>query len=536
MYIATIPNRQSPPAILLRESFREQGKVRTRTLANLTTWPPARIEALRRALQGEFDGLHAACQPVCGPIFGVLFVLKQLAARVGLPHALGTDRLGKLALLLILARVAHQGSRLSTLRWATHQAVAETLGLGRFDKDALYTALDWLAQRQDQIEQRLYRHGRRHENPPAAVLYDVTSSYVEGEHNELAAFGYNRDKKGGKAQVVIGLVTTAEGTPMTVHVYAGNTSDPSTLHEQVKQLQTRFGITDVVFVGDGGMVKSKGKDTLRQAGYRYITALTTPQVRKLLKAEVLRLEHFAEQVYEVEHGAVRLLLRRNAATQRREQRRRADKLVTLQERVTARNVRVEGASRAKPEAGLRTLNAWVTRHKLASFVTLSLRERTIMVTIDAAAQTDAAQLDGCYVLETDVPSGRLTAQTVHDRYLDLQRVEQDFRTMKTGLLEVRPLFVRKAERTRAHVFVTMLALHVVQEMRRALVATFGTTADDTMAVTVEEALVALSRLCLLRYDTPAGPVTRLPHPDAQQTAILRALRTPLPARRTFGPM
>ena len=214
MYIATVPNRHSPPAILLRESFREGGKVRPRTLANLTSWAPERIEALRRALKGEFDGLSGDLPPTCGPIFAVLFVLKQLADRLGLTRVLGKERRAKLALFLVLVRVAAQGSRLSAVRWAANHAVAETLGLERFDEDDLYAALDALAPRQTQIEETLYRVSRRQTGlSPTVVLYDVTSSYFEGECNELAAFGYNRDKKAGKAQIVIGLVTTGQGEP-----------------------------------------------------------------------------------------------------------------------------------------------------------------------------------------------------------------------------------------------------------------------------------------------------------------------------------
>jgi transposase len=537
MYITAVPNRNSPPAILLRESFRDGDKVRTRTLANLTSWAPERIDALRRALKGEFDGFTGELQPVCGPIFAVLFALKQLAERVGLLQVLGATRWAKLVLFLIVARVAAQGSRLSAVRWATQHAVAETLGLKRFAEDDLYKALDRLAKEQAHIEDALYRRTvRQRGGAPTVVLYDVTSSYLEGEQNELAAFGYSRDKKPGKAQIVIGLLTTAEGEPLAVHVYEGNTADPVTVPEQVQTLRTRFGITELVFVGDRGMVKANGKSTLTAAGFRYITALTTPQVRRLLHEQILRAEWFTSYVHEVVHGSVRLILRRSAAIQQQEARRRADKLAKLQTLITARNAFVDAAKRAKPTTGLRTLQAWVKRHKLEAFVHVSLHEGRLLATLDPTAQVEATLLDGCYVLETDVPQTALDAQAVHDRYRDLHEVEQDFRTMKTGLLEVRPIFVRKAPRTRAHVLVTMLALKVVREMRRALVAAFGTTDDDKMAVTVEEALLALARLCLLTYHVQGTVVTRLPTPDEQQTAILDALGTSLPPPRSLRKM
>jgi transposase len=537
MYITAVPNRNSPPAILLRESFRDGDQVRTRTLANLTSWAPERIEALRRALKGEFDGFTGEPQPVCGPIFALLFVLKQLAERVGLLQVLGSERWAKLVLFLILARVAAQGSRLSAVRWATQHAVAETLGLQRFDENDLYEALDRLAEKQEHIEDALYRRTvRQRGSAPTVVLYDVTSSYLEGEQNELAAFGYSRDKKPSKAQIVIGLLTTADGEPLAVHVYEGNTADPVTVPEQVHTLQTRFGITELVFVGDRGMVKAKGKRALTTAGFRYITALTTPQVRRLLQTQVLRTEWFTPYVQEVRHGAVRLILRRSEALRQQAARRRADKWAKLQRLITARNTFVQTSKRARPETGLRTLQAWVKRHKLEAFVQVSLHDGRLRATLDTAAQAEATVLDGCYVLETDVPQTALAAQAVHDRYRDLYEVEQDFRTMKTGLLEVRPIFVRKAPRTRAHVLVTMLALKVVREMRRALVVAFGTTDDDKMAVTVEEALLALARLCLLTYHVQDTAVTRLPTPDNRQKAILDALGTPLPPSRSLRKM
>src|SRR5713101_3374488 len=388
MYITAVPNRNSPPAILLRESFRDGDKVRTRTLANLTSWAPERIDALRRALKGEFDGLNGDLPPTCGPIFAVLFVLKHLADRIGLTRVLGKERRAKLALLLVLVRVAAQGSRLSAVRWAANHAVAETLGLGGFDEDDLYAALDALAPRQAQIEETLYHMIRRQTGlSPTVVLYDVTSSYFEGECNELAAFGYNRDKKPGKAQIVIGLMTMADGEPVAVQVFDGNTDDPLTVPAQVETLRTRFGITEVVFVGDRGMIKRTGKTALAAAGYKYITALTTPQIRKLLREGVLRPEWCTPYVYEVPHGPVRLVLRRSEAVRRKAHRRRHDKLATLHALITARNAFVRTAKRAQPDAGLRTLQAWVTRYTLAGWVQVSLQEGAIIVTVDEAAQT-----------------------------------------------------------------------------------------------------------------------------------------------------
>ena len=301
MYISTIPNRNSPPAILLRESYRENGKVKNRTLANLTHWPAQRVEALRRALRGDFDSAAGTTPPKNGPVFGLLYGLKQMADGLGITAALGKTLLGKRALFLVLARLAHRGSRLSAVRWAQDQAVEEVLALGAFDEDDLYAALDDLCARQEKIETVLYaRYLRDHPQPPRMFLYDITSSYLEGEQNELGEYGYNRDGKKGKLQIVLGLLTDADGEPLAVRVFAGNTADPSTVLDQIKLLQEQFQVREFIFVGDRGMVKSRGIAALTEAHLHYITALTDPQIRRLLDEKILQLELFSEQLCEVE--------------------------------------------------------------------------------------------------------------------------------------------------------------------------------------------------------------------------------------------
>jgi transposase len=531
MYIAAIPNRSSPPAILLRESFRHQGKVKSRTLANLSDWAPSRIEALRKALHGDFDNL-AVSDPTVGTVFGLLHVLKQVAEELGITAALGKSRLGKLALLLVLVRLAHQGSRLSSVRWAEDHAVAEVLGVNRFDEDDLYAALDDLCARQEQIERKLYeRYLRLRGAPPSLFLYDVTSSYLEGEHNALGAFGYNRDGKRGKLQIVIGLLADSQGEPLAVRVFAGNTSDPVTVADQIKLVKEQFGVEELVCVGDRGMVKSKGQQALQAAGLRYITALTDPQIRRLLAQGTLQLGLFHEKVCEVEADGVRYVLRKNETTAAREQHRLQDKLVKLEGKIAQRNQQVQASERCRPEAGSRQLQAWIGRHKLTALVELRLEGRALLVVKNEATTERAMDLAGCYVVTSDVRQEHMTDQEVHDSYVSLQKVERDFRSMKTGLLEVRPVFVRKESRTRGHVFGCMLALKISREMERRLTAAFGTTDSNPHAITLPDALASLSRLCLLHYPINADTtVTRLPKPDARQKEILTALGVALPEK------
>jgi len=532
MYIESVPNRKSSPTVLLRESYREKGVVKKRTIANLTKWPKTLVVDMKNSLAGKSverqgkvqTGFIDDCQS--GPVFGVLAVLNKLADEIGLTKALGTTRLARLTLFLVLARIPHQGSRLSAVRWVKNHAVKETLELNYFNEDDLYQALDWAEENQERIERTLYKkYIKENGKPPILVLYDITSSYLEGEKNELAEYGYNRDKKKGKKQIVIGLLTGPEGEPLSVDVFRGNTTDSTTVGDQVEKLIQRFSIDEVVFVGDRGMVKTKGKEALKtKAGFRYITALTDPQVRKLLKRGIFQTDLFDENIIEVggEQGK-RYILRRCELRQRKELYRREDKIARLNVAVRERNQFVSSSKTAKPETGLKKLDSWAKQHKISSFVDLSIEKDTIKMIIDKDKKAEDSLLDGCYVVETDVSDDKLDKETVWDRYGDLQKVERDFRRMKTTLIEIRPIFVRKESRTRGHVFVSMLSLKIARLIETRLYNIFQTTRESDNAVTVEDAIAALSRLCLQYYRIGDQTVSGLPKPDDYQQKILDAL-------------
>ena len=279
------------------------------------------------------------------------------------------------------------------------------------------------------------------------------------------------------------------------------------------------------------MVQSKGKQALREAGLRYITALTDPQIRRLLAEGTLQMNLFSETVCEVEADGIRYVLRKNEEEAARERHRLQDKMAKLRELVEQRNQRVQASQRCEPEAGPRQLQPWMTRHKLAGLVELRLEDRTLVVVRNEAAIARALQLAGCYEVTTDVPKQQLAAQAVHDSYIGLQKVEHDFRTLKTGLLEVRPVFVRKESRTRGHVMSCLLALQLSRELEKRLQAAFGTTETNPHAITLPDAMAALSRLCLLHYPvTATTTVTRLPLPDSRQKEILAALGVALPEK------
>jgi transposase len=278
------------------------------------------------------------------------------------------------------------------------------------------------------------------------------------------------------------------------------------------------------------MVKSKGKQALSAAGLRYITALTDPQIRRLLGQGTLQLSLFSEQVCEVEAEGVRYILRKNESEAQRERRRLEDKLAKLEAKLQARNEQVQTHPRCQPEAGQRGMAGWIGRYKLTGLVEIKLEGRQLKLERRQEAITRFLDLAGCYVVTTDVTRADLSAQQVHDSYVALRKVERDFRTLKTGLLEIRPVWVRKESRTRGHVFCCLLALKVSREMERRLRAAFGTTETHADAITLPDALLALTRLCLLHYRIDEKTtVTKLPQPDARQQEILKALGVALPA-------
>jgi len=494
------------------------------TLANLSKLPPDLIELIERHSQGQPPPPQSPSPPPggsgasddihLGPCYGVLAGLDGLAREIGLVQAVGEQtRAQRLALFLIYARLAHQGSRLSAARWSEDHAVKEILQVGSFDEDDLYGALEDLEQRQESIEAALAPKAAA--TPRAIYLYDVTSVYFEGLENELGDFGYNRDGKKGKKQLVAGLLSDGSGEPISIELYRGNTGDPPTFLDAVQKLKVRFGAEEVALVGDRGMIKGLGKAALGEAKFRYVTALTDPQIRALLGKKVLQLELFDEKPAEVELNDKRYVLRCNPQTQARERARRADQWARVQAKITARNLEVEKKPRTDPNRSLKQAQALLAKYRLGKWVKVELAGRKVVWTEDQAARQKQAELDGCYVIESDLPKEVASTQQVHDRYLDLTKVERDFRTLKTGLLELRPIFLRKEERTRGHALVCLLALKLARELDRRLAL---------LGLTVEDGLERLKAVRLVRLGNSEVELWRLPtsYPLAQ-SEVLEAL-------------
>src|SRR5712691_4858156 len=503
---------------LLRESYRANGKVLHRTIANVSHCSAAEIEAMRLALRHKENLEHLgtvqdAVTLKQGWSFGAVWTVYHVARRLGIAQALGTTREGKLALWQVIARVIDQGSRLSAVRLAMAHAACDVLGLGTFDEDALYENLDWLAGAQARIEDRLFAQ-RQQTKPASLFLYDVTRSYLEGTHNALAAFGDNRDGKKGKLQMVIGLLCDEEGQPVSIAVFPGNTPDPHTVAAQVAKLKGRFGVQEITFVGDRGMIKSQQREDLAKQGFHDITAITKPQIEKLLRTGTFQMELFEQELAEVlADEGVRYVLRRHPMRAQEMRDTRHAKLATLQAHVAKQNHYLTDHPRAHAQGALQKLVARAEKLRIADWVELTVAERAMTLTIKEDAQTEAAKLDGCSVLKTDLTPAQAPKEMVHDRYKDLASVEQAFRACKTVHLEVRPIFLRLEARTRAHAFVVMLAYQIIRSLASCWSA---------FDVTVAEGLHALTTLCLVEVvpknapsyhciPTPRDAIARLLH-------------------------
>lgn len=500
MYVERVKSRRGKKVyeqVLLRESYREKGaprsRVKHRTVLNLTHYPAKDVAAIELALKHKNDlsTLREVTEDVVvrhrqGRSVGAVWLLYRVAQRIGLVRALGGSQQGRRVLWLVFARLIEQGSRLSAVRLAREHAACEVLGLDGFNENDLYASMDWLDGRQTKVEDALYAklHG---ESPPQLFLYDVTSSYLEGAQNAYGTYGYNRDGKRGKLQIVVGLLTDPDGTPLSVQVFEGNTQDPQTVSAQIRKLAERFGVDEVTLVGDRGMLKSAQREALNERSFHYLTAITKPQIEKLIKDKTIQLELFDEQVCEVRLGSEdRYILRRNPIRAKQIADTRQDKLRSLVRRVEKKNTYLCEHPRAHTQVAVRKMQTCAEKLRIDQWINITIEDRTICVKQDQAALERTARLDGCYVLKTDVKPEHATAEQLHARYKDLAHVEQAFRTMKTGHLELRPIYVRTAGHTRAHVFITMLAYRLRLELK---------TAWRNHDTTVEEGITDLATLC-----------------------------------------
>lgn len=483
MYVATVPNRNSPPAILLRESYRQAGKVKSRTLANISHLGSQQIDALRSALTGSLasasaplpDSFRISRSLPHGQVAAVLGCLRNLQLDSILDPVPSRQR--DLVVAMIVARIIEPASKLATARgWhcdTLQHSLGETLHLDSADETELYQAMDWLLAKQSRIEQAL---AQRHLSQGGLVLYDLTSTYFEGRHCPLGKLGHSRDDKSGKLQIVFGLLTNASGCPVAVEVFAGNTADPKTVAAQVVKLRQRFALSDVVLVGDRGMITSARirEDLPTAHGIQWISALRANQIRKLAAGGQLQMSLFDKtDLVEIAHPdfpGERLIACFNPLLAEERARKRPELLAATEkqlEKIAAATQRPKRPLRGKQNIGLRA-GRILNRYKMGKHFQLRIEEDSFHYQRKTANIDRETTLDGIYVIRTNVKKESLSSQQVVASYKSLSGVERAFRSLKTVDLQVRPIHHRLPGRVRAHILLCMLAYYVEWHMRQLL--------------------------------------------------------------------
>ena len=479
MYVARIPNRGSPPAILLRESYREGGKVKNRTLANLSHWPEHKVDTLARALKGLPPKLELAeaFEITRSLPHGHVAAVLATAQRLGLAELIDPtpSRRRDLVMAMLIAAVIAPDSKLATARGLRTEtatsSLGEVLGVSGCDEDDLYAAMDWALARQERIENAL---AARHLTNGTLVLYDVSSAAFEGRHCPLGAIGYARDGVKGRRQIVYGLLCTTAGVPVAIEVFDGNTADPKTLTAQIRKLTTRFGLSRVALVGDRGMLTSaRITEELRPAHLDWLSALRADQIKALAAAEALQLSLFDEQnlvaITHPDYPGERLIGCRNPALAAERTRKRGELLAATEtelDKITAATRRERQPLRGKDTIGLR-VGKVINTFKMAKHFTITITEDSFTFCRNEDTITAEAALDGIYVLRTSLPADTLTDDNVVLRYKGLEDVERFFRTLNSEL-DVRPIRHHLADRVRAHMFLRMLSYYISWHMKQAL--------------------------------------------------------------------
>ena len=471
MYVEVVPNHGSRPSVLLREGWREGGKVRKRTIANLSRWPSGRVLALRALLRGDSDNGLATFECVRSRHHGHVKAVRVAMTRLGFDGLISSRpcRERDLVLAMVAAQLLHPKSKLATTRCWHTTTLAETFGVAACDENDLYAALDWLLSRQEYIEKKL---AARHLKDGGLVLYDLSSSYFEGKTCPLAALGHNRDGKKGKLQVNYGLLTDARGCPVAVTVFKGNTADPKTLLPQIEKVTQTFGIAKIVIVGDRGMISQVQINALKKQGnVDWVTALRSSAISKLVATGHVQLGLFDERnLFEIEHpdfpGERLIACRNKELAKLRVHKRQALLDATTKELERVKAMVLRGSLCGKDKIGVR-VGKVVNKYMVAKHVVLEIGEATFDFHIEERAVAAEAALDGIYVIRTSVSKDKLSADDTVRTYKRLSDVERAFRSMKTIDLEVRPIRHRLESRVRAHILLCMLARYVNWHMSEA---------------------------------------------------------------------
>ncbi len=516
MYIDIVPNRKSPPAILLRESIREGKKIVKRTIANLSSLSLKQAQLIRQVLKGQSLVAPEACFDIVnskahGGVDAVLLAMRKL----GFNNLLGSRRCTErdLVVAMVASRILHRESKLAFSRSWENSTLGELLGTEGASEDDLYAAMDWLYERQDTIEKKL---AKRHLSPGDHVLYDLSSSYFEGKQCPLGKRGYSRDQKKGKLQVNYGLLTDRRGCPISLSVFPGNTADASTFLPQVERIQHDFGLESVVLVGDRGMISEVQLNVLRERpGVDWITALRSGAIRKLCDEKAIQLTLFDERnLFEFTHAdfpGERLIACRNPELAYHRSQTRSALLEASSAALTkVRRMVNKGTLKGAAKIGVRTGRV-INQYKMAKHIKLDIAEATFSFEMDTQSVSREAELDGIYVIRSSLKTHKRTANDIVLDYKSLSQVERAFRSIKTTDLEVRPIYHYGENRVRTHLFICMLSYYVKWHMMEAWrPLLFADEAQDAK-----------------RMHDPVAPATRSDH--AQEKVCSKKLADGSPA-------
>ena len=472
MHIHSVPNRGSPPTVLLRESYREGGKVRKRTLANLSDLSAAQIEAMRAVLRGDaVQPAGSSLEIIASRPHGHVQAVAACMQRLGFAALIGSkpSRERDLVLAMVAARIVAPQTKLATTRWWQTTTLAEQFSVADASEDDMYAAMDWLLARQDTIQKKL---ATRHLRADGLVLYDLSSSYFEGHCCPLAKLGYNRDGKRGLLQVNYGLLTDANGCPVAISVHEGNTSDSRTFMPAVQKLRDDFGIERMVMVGDRGMISSKAIEELREIdGIGWITALRSVSIRTLVEQGHLQLDLFDEtnllEITSPDFPGERLVACRNPQLAKRRAHKREDLLAATEVNLVKIKARVAAGKLGGADAIGLAVGRIIDQYKVAKHFNPVIGVDSFTYSRKPDSIAAEAALDGLYIIRTSVPTAQMDGPACVRGYKSLTNVERAFRTIKTVDLKVRPIHHRTADRVRAHIFLCMLAYYVEWHMREA---------------------------------------------------------------------
>jgi transposase len=536
MYVTSVPNRGSPPAVLLRESYRDEGKVKTRTLANLSHWPEHKVETLKHALKGlpPAVDLSEAFEITRSLPHGHVAAVLGTAQRLGMAELIDAtpSRKRDLVTAMLVAQVIDPDSKLATARGLRSEtatsSLGQVLGVTGCDEDDLYAAMDWALARRDSIESAL---AARHLVNGTLVLYDVSSAAFEGRTCPLGAIGHPRDGVKGRLQIVYGLLCTTAGIPITIEVFEGNTADPKTLAAQIEKLKDRFGLSRVCLVGDRGMLtNARIREELRPAQLDWISALRAPQIKALVETDALQLSLFDEQdlveITSPQFPGERLVCCHNPVLAEERARKRGELLAATEKELTpiaAATGRAKRPLRGKDKIALRVGKVF-NHYNMAKHFTLEITDESFTFTPNTEAIAAEAALDGIYVLRTSLPEQTLNQHDVVLRYKNLADVERFFRTLNTEL-DIRPIRHRLADRVRAHVFLRMLSYYISWHMKQALAPILFVDNDKPAAATKRANPVAAAQRSDEALNKAARKRTAEDTPVHSFTSLLADLAT-----------